>query len=444
MRMSSSQKLLIVIFVLLLGVQATFTQASTNALGSISETVLPNGLKVIVKKREGGATVAGGLFIRGGVGNSEGTKSGIENLTLMLATEATKKYPRSVLRRELSKFGSFLDGSAGLDYSAISFASTKEGFETTWSIFADSVMAPSLTQGDLEIVKEKLIVGLRQRGVGPDSYLDVMQERYVYAGHPYRQFPAGTVESVKGIEIADVIKKQAELFKGARLVLIVVGDVEPQAIFEKARTAFGTLPKGVDDRKAAQAVTFSKPSVEIEPKDTETTYVRGVFAAAPLGSADYHAMEVAVAILQSRVYQEVRVKRNLSYAPNAEMEDNAANTANIYVTSTSPSEAVAVMLREIETLKTEEVGGDEFSGIPSYFLTTYFVKLETNAAQVGELARYDLFGGGWRKSGEFIQKINSVTPSEVKRVASTYMRNIKFLVIGKSSGIDKPLLLNTK
>ena len=98
MRMNSSQKLLIVVFVLLLGVQAAFTQASTNALGSISETVLPNGLKVIVKKREGGATVAGGLFIRGGVGNSEGTKSGIENLTLMLATEATKKYPRSVLR----------------------------------------------------------------------------------------------------------------------------------------------------------------------------------------------------------------------------------------------------------------------------------------------------------------------------------------------------------
>src|ERR1041384_1002070 len=46
-----------------------------------------NGLKVLVKKREGSATVAAGLFIRGGVENINTTNAGVEALMLSVASE---------------------------------------------------------------------------------------------------------------------------------------------------------------------------------------------------------------------------------------------------------------------------------------------------------------------------------------------------------------------
>ena len=53
-----------------------------------------NGLKVLIKRREGSLTVAAGLFIRGGVRNITAENAGIESLMLSTATEASTNFPR--------------------------------------------------------------------------------------------------------------------------------------------------------------------------------------------------------------------------------------------------------------------------------------------------------------------------------------------------------------
>jgi zinc protease len=62
---------------------------------------------------------------------------------------------------------------------------------------------------------------------------------------------------------------------------------------------------------------------------------------------------------------------------------------------------------------------------------------QTNAAQAGELAQYELIGGGWRNSAIFIDRLRAVTPADVQRVAQKYMRNIRFVVLGDPTKIDK-------
>src|SRR5262252_2412618 len=76
-----------------------------------------NGLKVLVKKREGSATVAAGLFIRGGVENITPANAGIEAFMLNVATEASASYPRDQMRRDLARFGTSIGGSVNYDYS---------------------------------------------------------------------------------------------------------------------------------------------------------------------------------------------------------------------------------------------------------------------------------------------------------------------------------------
>src|SRR4029078_8835304 len=55
-----------------------------------------NGLKVLVKRREGRLTVAAGLFIRGGASNITAANAGIETLMLSAATEASADFPREL------------------------------------------------------------------------------------------------------------------------------------------------------------------------------------------------------------------------------------------------------------------------------------------------------------------------------------------------------------
>jgi predicted Zn-dependent peptidase len=147
-------------------------------------------------------------------------------------------------------------------------------------------------------------------------------------------------------------------------------------------------------------------------------------------------MRIASSILRDRIFEEVRAKRNLSYAPDAFLRSQAANLGGIYVTAVDANQAVRVMLEEISRLQREPISAIEIQSVVAQFLTSYYLGQETNAAQAGDLALYELLGGGWRNSVEVIERLKAVTPADVQRVAQKYMRNFRFVVLGNPQSIN--------
>lgn len=400
-----------------------------------------NGLKVLVKRRAGTPTVAVGLFFRGGVRNLTAKSAGIENLTLDVAANGSKNYPKEKLRRELARMGTGLGATSGWDYSVLSMSSTKPSFDASWQIFADVAMRPAFDTETLEIERQAIMTGLRSRTDSPEAALDEANERTVFAGHPYSLNPNGTLEAVSKFTAADLAGYHKGLMQTSRLLLVVVGDVEPAEIQKKVAAAFGTLSRGQYKDTPMPQPSFEKPTLDIVPKASQTDYVRGTFAAPAIGSSDYYAMRSAIAILQARVFQEVRVRRNLSYAPDADLDERAANTGFISVSSVDPSESARVMLAEVQRLRSEPVSDDVLQQVSGFFLTNYYLRQETNAAQAGELAQYELTGGGWRNSLDFLERVRRVTPAEVRAVAVKYMKNIRFVFVGSAERADRDAFL---
>jgi zinc protease len=396
-----------------------------------------NGLKVLVKRREGSQSVVAGLFLRGGARNVSAENAGVEALMLDVATEASQKFPLAVMRRELARTGTNLSFGINYDYSVLSLASTRRYFDRSWDIFVDSALHPSFTQEDFARVKSRTLVSLSDNEDTPDSFLQQLQSRVAYAGHPYLNDPRGTTASVTALTLEQVRAYHQKMMQTSRLLLVVVGDVDPQDIRRKVEASFGKLPKGDYKAEPVPQLSFRAPTVAVTERQLPTNYVQGVFAAPPLTSDDIYPMRVASSILQTRVYTEVRVRRNLSYAPDAFLWSQGANAGGIYVTAVDANQAVQVMLREITRLQTQEINPDEIKATAQQFLTRYYLGQETNAAQAGELAQYELIGGGWRNSAVFIDRLRSVTPADVKRAANTYMRNLQFVVIGDPRQIDK-------
>lgn len=402
-----------------------------------------NGLKVILKRRASSPTVAAGLFLRGGARNLTPETAGIENVMLNVATEAGKKYNRQTVRRELSRVGGTIGASAGQDYSAVSLVSTRENFDKVWDIFTDVMLNPAFAADDVSRIKQQVLTGLREQETSPDNALDALQDRVIFAGHPYANEASGTIATVTSFTPEQLKAYHHNAMQTSKLLLVVVGDVNPTDLKARVESSFGKLPRGEYKEEPFPALDFSKPSVDIATRNLPTNYVEGVFSAPSLNSPDYYAMRVAMTLLQELVYSEVRVKRQLSYAPNAELNNAAANTANIYVTAVDANQAISVMLNQIDLLKTKTVTDDKIAGMAGQFLTNYYLRQETNAAQAGELARYELIGGGWRNSFEFLNRIRSVKPEDIQTVANKYMKNIRFVVVGNPAAINKSVFLQT-
>ena len=401
-----------------------------------------NGLKVLIKQRPGSLTVAGGLFFRGGSRNITAENAGIESLMLDVATEASANFPRERMRTELSRMGTVIGASENYDYSVLSVTSTRFNFDRSWQIFVDVALRPAFTKQDFDLVRDRKVSSLRDDTDDPDSYLQRLQERVAYAGHPYLNRPEGTVESVSRLTLDDIRKYHQQMMQTSRLLLVVVGDLDVADMRQKVTAAFGKLPRGNYHTEPMPQLSFTKSSVEVIQRGLPTNYVQGLFTAPPLTASDIYPMSVASNLLRDRVFEEVRVRRNLSYAPNAFLSSQGANVGGIYVTAVDANQAVSVMLDQIKRLQTKPATEEDITGVVSQFLTSYYLGQETNAAQAANLAEYELIGGGWRNSFEMLSRLSSVTPEEVQRVAQKYMRNIRFVVLGDPKSIDTNVFTN--
>ncbi len=395
-----------------------------------------NGLKVLVKRRAGSPTVAAGLFIRGGARNLSAEKAGIEALMLAVATEASASFPRARMRDELARMGTVIGYGTNYDYSALTLGSTRLHFEHSWKLFTDAALHPSFTKEDVALVQSRLVVALRDDTVDPDSYLQRLQEQVAYAGHPYINSPNGTAETVARLTVDDLRRHHQMMMVTSRLLLVVVGDLDPTQLKPIIAATFGKLSRGDYRSEPAPQLSFDKSIVNITERGLPTNYVQGVFSAPPLTSPDIYPMRVATSMLRDRVFEEVRVRRNLSYAPSAFLGSQGANLGGIYVTAVDANQAVRVMLAEIERLQREPLGRDDIGSIIAQSLTSYYMGQETNAAQAGELAQHELIGGGWRNSVQVMERLNAVTPEDVQRVTKKYMRNIRFVVLGDPKSVD--------
>jgi predicted Zn-dependent peptidase len=101
------------------------------------------------------------------------------------------------------------------------------------------------------------------------------------------------------------------------------------------------------------------------------------------------------------------------------------------------NQAISVMLYEISKMQREPADPDDINKVISGFLTQHYLGQETNSAQAGDLAMYELIGGGWRNSLTFLERIRAVTAKDVQRVAQKYMHNLRFVVLGDPARIDK-------
>ena len=395
-----------------------------------------NGLKVLLKRREGSLTVAAGLFIRGGSANITAQNAGIETLMLSAATEASANFPRVKMRSELSRMGTVIGSSSNNDYSVLSLATTRMHFDRSWEIFTDVALRPAFTKEDVSLVQDRIVVSLSDDTDNPDVYLQKLQERVAYAGHPYLNNTSGTPETIAKLTPDDLRQYHAKLMETSRLLLVIVGDLNPAEVKDMVTASFGKLPRGNYKPEAMPQLAFDKSSVEVTKRDLPTNYIQGLFTAPSLTSPDIYAMRIASSLLRDRVFEEVRVKRNLSYAPDAFLRTQAANVGGLYVTAVDANQSIRVMLNEITRLQTEPVGADDIHAVVAQYLTTYYLGQETNAAQAGELAQYELIGGGWRNSVDFLERQTAVTPADIQRVSQKYMKNIRFVVLGNPRSVD--------
>lgn len=395
------------------------------------------GVRVIHRQTENNLFFAK-LYLLGGTQLVTPETAGLEPLLLDVSERGTARYPGDRLRRALARTGAQMGVEATRDWTVFGVGTTTDRLDSTWAIYTDRLLRPTLAAEDVEFVRSNVVAALSQRGDDPDALLDYLADSVAFAGHPYGLSPRGTATSVGSITREQLQRFHREQMQQSRMLLVVVGNVPRAKLQQMIASTLGTLPRG-DYRWTAPVTGQTRPgsSVQIEPRRLPTNYILGWWEGPPAGHPDVPALRVASAILSGRLFAEVRSRRNLTYAVEARYRDEALTSGGLYVTTTRPDTTLGIMRAEIRNLQTFEIPTENLRPLIQQFLTEYFLDNESSGEQADFLARAELYRGDFRAAERFVADLRAVTGEDVQRVARTYMRGIRFAYIGNPSQVNR-------
>jgi predicted Zn-dependent peptidase len=423
-------------------ISPAFAQATglAPAADATTDFTTANGIKTIHRRVSANDVVAVQIYFRGGTRNINEKNAGVESLMFEVAQQGTKNFTKSQINREIARLGTVVDAGSGYDFSVFAMRCVRKNFDRSWQLVSDMILNPTFDEKEFALVRDQLLNGLRQQNDNPETQAAILSNRLLYASHPYFNPPDGSIETVSRFTAADLRAHHARVLEAGRMLVVVVGNVALDDVRRKVEASFGKLARG--NFKAEALPTFARaqtPEFQLVEKSVATNYIRGTFAAPPLNHPDYPAFSVAINILTQLFFQEVRVKRNLTYGADATLLSNGANSGYLSVTTSKPNETIRVMFDQIDFLQRQTILREPLRSIVAGFLTQYYTKLESNDAQAGKLAEYELLGGDWRKLVTWIDEVNKVTPEDLNRVCRAYLKNFHFAAVGDSAAFNRDL-----
>lgn len=396
----------------------------------------------VIHRRTNTSLVVANLYLLGGVHLVTPPSAGIEPLLLELSERGTRKYPGEGLRRAMARTGSAIGVAAADDYTVFGLRTTTDRVDSTWSIYADRLIAPSFTPADFEFVKQSRIAALAQRADDADALLEFLGDSVAFVGHAYALSPHGTDRSVAGFTLAQVREFHRAQMVKSRMLLVIVGDLTRERIERLVHGTLGMLPAGSYEWKVPEPLgPRAGSNVHIVSRRLPTNYILGQWSGPPAGDADVPALRVATAVLQGMLFSEVRSRLNLTYAVEARFRDRGVTAGGLYVTTTRPDETLRVMKAQLRFLQDETLRTEALSPLVQQFITEYFLDNETSGAQADFLARADLYRGDYRAGDRFVAELRAVTGSDVRRVVNKYMKDLRFTYIGNPSQVNRFALM---
>ena len=405
--------------------------ASANYSASVIEKVFDNGLTLLIKPNPGNEVVAVNLMLKMGLNYEPLDKLGVSSLMQRVLTKGTATMNATEIAEKTEATGSSIGAGIGAGSGDLTLRTTVSALESSLPIFLDLIQNPSFP--DEEVEKEKAI-RLQQLAAANDQPSNIVFNNFfklLYGDHPQGAPPEKIGETTAGLTREDLITWRHMTYTPENMVVSVVGKVEPETIIASFAQTLGKLPRGTEPLKLwSQVPTKEQNKLTISQKNTEALFMVLGYPAPNYRSEDAPAMEVLTEILGggmgSRLFSKLRDQQGLAYSINSGYWKTEVGSSIYVFMATAPENYRAArdgIIAEFDRLIKEPVPSSQLEIAKRSVKGQYLMGHETNAAQGGFLAQYELFGFGYNYDDIYPQLIEKVTPADIRRVASRYFKN---------------------
>ncbi|GBE46541.1 protease 3 precursor [bacterium BMS3Bbin11] len=416
---------------------ALYVSAATASESTgVTEAVLDNGMKILIKPDHRAPVVVAQVWYRIGSSYEPEGITGVSHVLEHMMFKGTKRYGKGEFSRIIAENGGRENAFTGRDYTA--YFQTLEKSRLAISMELESDRMRGMLLDEKEFAKELQVVIEERRMRTEDKAESKVYEKFneaAFPGHPYGRPVIGWMRDLKKLKVADLQKWYQRYYSPANAILVVVGDVKPDEVIAMAKKYFGPIKGSKVETpqqfKVAKQIATKRISVKAPANLPYVILGFHVPAVAdrPKHEWEPYALELLSAILdggnaarfadQLIRGQQVATTVSTSYDPFARL-------AGYFLIDGNPARRTDIVqlekaiLEQLKHLKEKPVSNKELQRVKAQVIAADVYERDSVFYQGMKLGLLETTLNDWRLVENHAKRLRAVTAEQIMSVAKKY------------------------
>ena len=404
--------------------------------------VLDNGLTILFLEQHSLPILSIDAFVEAGQRYESDAQAGVAVLTGQLLDEGTYSRTGFDIANAIESVGGSLETqSQGASVHVLS----KDAI-LAMELLSDILRHPKFETEQLEKKRARILASIEGDDDNPSLVAYNLFREMVYGPHPYHRPRKGYKESVTKLSRDDVCRYYQNFFRPNNTILAIVGDAEPEQIFENVRRFFGGWK--YQELPSLPELHIPKPEGCIRQhieREKEQVHIYLGHLGITRNNPDFYRLFTMDHILgvgagfTDRISKSLRDEQGLAYTVSANISFSAEKEPGIFMAyiGTSPQnveQAIEGFLQEIRRIRDEAVTEDELNLVKNYISGSYVFNFETGSQLARYLANIERYQLGDDFIWDFPNIIQEITIEDIQEAARKYLDSDNYYIasVGKA------------
>jgi zinc protease len=397
---------------------------------TVTEKVLPNGLKVLLREEHKAPVVTFQIWYKVGSRNERLGKTGLSHLLEHMMFKGTKKYGPKTFSQTVQRNGGNDNAFTSKNYTAYFENLAFDRIEIALELESDRMQ--NLLLDPREFLSERDVVKEERRLRTEDDPTSAMIEQMMataFMAHPYQWPVIGWMADLDSLTRDDLYHHYKTYYAPSNATIVVAGDFETAKLLPLIEKYFGSIPRGPE----APQVTAVEPKHlgerrVIVKRQAELPAVFAGYNVPTLKHDDAYALEVLQGVLSSgkssRLYKALVYEKQTALYAGGDYDNVSADPNLFYVyAGVMPGKTVEevekALYAEIDALKKEMVTEEELQKAKNQLEAGFIMGQDSVFYQAMLLGQFETVAS-WKLLETYVGKIRAVTREDVQRVAKEY------------------------
>jgi predicted Zn-dependent peptidase len=379
--------------------------------------ILKNGMVVLHEKRNLPVVSVAFAVCAGGV-NETLEEKGISHFIEHMLYKGTPTRNAKQIAEQIEKNGGELNGFTSEEITGYWCKMPSEKLDIALDVLGDMVKNPLFDSKEMEKERKVIFEEIKMRKDNPQIYVFDKIHKFLYTGTLGTDL-IGTEKTMNSIDRKKIREKFSQVYKPNNMVLGVVGDAD----FDKiVRFAEKTFLKSVGDVPEQDIGIKNEVNIE-ERQGIDQANLVFAYHISSFDEEESFAARVLSAItaegMSSRLFSEIREKRNLAYSIKGGSDINKRFSYNFIYVGTMKDNVEKVKKLIVSEFKSvsNNLEQKELDEVKEQLIGNYKIAMENSEGQLMELISHEIKGKA-EDFYNFEEKIREVKLNSVKKLAS--------------------------